>query len=244
MKTSFALLAGFSALAPLTGVKIGSVANAETAGAFSPPSGPPVLSRTVIRGLSDGKQIVVERSFRVQFAASGNGFVLTGAPIGVKVDVRPVLARMGELERQRSEPGPFPLMIDSRGSIHAANITEAPDQSARGAAQQVGSGLLKSAAVSEQTKREPVQALVVMAGDTRGSPWPVDLFNATDAERHQHRTVALADGSQGEDDVLVRIEKWLPCGMPALFERIIATDLSVTRRVSREVWSLAPATGA
>ncbi len=244
MKTSLALLAGFAALAPLTGVQIGSAANAEAATPFSPPSGPLVLSRTVIRELSDGKQIVVERSFRVQFVASGNGFVLTGAPIGVKVDVPPVLAGMGELERQRSEPGPFPLMIDSRGSIHAANITQAPDQRARAAAQHVGGRLLKSAAVSEQTKRESVQALAVMAGDTRGSPWPVDLFNATEAERHQHRTLALSDGSQGEVDVLVRVEKWLPCGMPALFERIITTDLSGTRRVSREVWSITPAAGS
>lgn len=244
MKTSFVLLAGFTALAPLTGVQIGGAANAQTTGAFLPPSGPMVLSRTVIRELSDGKQIVVERSFRVQFVASGNGFMLTGAPIGVKVDVPPVLAGMGELERRRSEPGPFPLMIDSRGSIHSVNITEAPDQRARGAAQQAGSSLLRSAAVPDQTKRESVQALAAMAGETRGSPWPVDLFNATDAERHQHRTVALADGSQGEVDVLVRVEKWLPCGMPALFERIITTDLSGTRRVSREVWSIEPAAGS
>ena len=200
-----------------------------------------VLSRTVIRELSDGKQIVVERSFRVQFVPSGNGFMLTGAPIGVKVDVPPVLAAMGDLERRRSEPGPFPLMIDSRGSIHPLSAAVLPDQHAREAAQQAGSSLLMSAALSDQTKRESLQALAVMASGTRGSPWPVDLFNATDAERHQHRTMTLADGSQGEIDVLLRVEKWLPGGIPALFERIITTELSGTRRVSREVWKLDPA---
>jgi len=50
----------------------------------------------------------------------------------------------------------------------------------------------------------------------------------------------LADGSLGEVDVVLRVEKWLPCGMPALFERVITTDLSGTRHVSRELWSLEP----
>jgi len=231
-------------MAPLTGAQFAAAASAESAAPFSPPSVPLVLSRTVIRELSDGKQIVVKRSFRVQFVASGDGFVLTGAPIGVTVDVPPVLAGMAELERRRSEPGPFPLVIDSRGSIHAANVLETTDKHAREAARQAGSALLQGAAMPEQAKRDSIQALGTMAGDMRGSPWPVDLFNATDAERHQHRTVALADGSQGEVDVLVRVEKRLPCGMPAQFERIITTDLGGTRRVSREVWNLEPATGS
>lgn len=57
------------------------------------------------------------------------------------------------------------------------------------------------------------------------------------------RSVALADGSLGEIEVLLRVGKWLPCGIPALFERIITTKLAGTRRVSREVWSLEPTDG-
>lgn len=243
MKTSLALLAGMTALAPLAVVQFDAPALADTPAGFSPPSAPLMLSRTVIRELSDGKQIVVKRSFRVQFVASGSGYMLTGAPIGVSVDVPPVLERIGELERKRSEPGPFPLSIDGRGLIHAASLSEIPDRQARENARQVGTGLVEAAVMPDQAKRDTIQVLGAMAGETRSAPWPSDLFSAKDAERHQHRSVALADGSQGEFDVVLRVEKWLPCGIPALFERIITTELGGTRMVSREVWSLEPLAG-
>lgn len=237
MKARLAFLAGFSALAPLLGVQVEAAASAEAPTKFSPPSAPLVLSRTVFRELPDGKQIVVKRSFRVQFVASDGGFMVTGSPIAVSVDVPPVLARMGELERRRAEPGPFPMMIDSQGAIHAPG-PGGPDRQTRESARQTANGLILGTDFPDQTKQDAIQALGAMAADSRGSPWPVDLFNAKDAERHQHRTVSLADGSQGEVSVLLRVGKWLPCGLPALFERIITTDLGGTRRVSREVWSL------
>lgn len=199
-----------------------------------------VLSRTVIRELSDGKEIVVKRSFRVQFIASKNGYTVTGIPDGVTVNVPPVLERMADLERQRSEPGPFPLLIDSRGVIHDAGQGGLPDRQARENARRVGSGLLQAAPIADHAKAESIQLLGALASDPRTSPWPADLFSAKDPERRMHRTVALADGSQGEIDVVLRVGKWLPCGIPALFERVITTELGGTRRVSREVWSLAP----
>ena len=244
VKTSLVLLAGMTALAPLAAANLEAQVAAEMPAGFSPPSAPLMLIRTVTRELSDGKQIVVKRSFRVQFVASGGGYVLTGAPIGVSVNVPPVLERLGDLERRRSEPGPFPLSIDGRGLIQAASTVENPDRQAREGARQIGSGLVQATSIPDQTKHDTIQVLGSMAGDPRGSPWPTDLFSAKDAERHQHRSVALADGSQGEVDVVLRVEKWLPCGIPALFERVVITDLSGTRRVSREVWSLEPLSGS
>ena len=203
-----------------------------------------VLSRTVIRELADGKQIVVKRSFRVQFVASAEGFVLTGTPIAVSVDVPPVLARLGELERQRSDTGPFPILIDNRGLMHTAANSGTADAGARKDTKLAAAGLIQGTALPGETKRDAVQLLGAMAADPHTSPWPIDLFVAHDAERRQHRSVALADGSLGEIEVLLRVGKWLPCGMPALFERVITTDLAGTRRVSREVWSLEAIAGA
>lgn len=205
---------------------------------------PMVLSRTVIRELADGKQIVVKRSFRVQFVAAAGGFVLTGTPIAVSVDVPPVLARLGELERQRSDSGPFPILIDRQGLIHTAAASPAGEPGKRQDAKQAAAGLIQGTALPAETKRDAVQLLGSMAADPRTSPWPIDLFVAHDAERRQHRSMALADGSLGEIEVLLRVSKWLPCGMPALFERVITTDLAGTRRVSREVWSLEAIAGA
>ena len=239
MKSSLVFLAGMTALAPLALASMETQALAQSRAGFAPPSAPMVLSRTVIRELSDGKQIVVKRSFIVQFVVSGNGYMLTGAPLGVTVDVPPVLEGLAELERKRNEPGPFPLKVDSRGVIDVESDGSS-DQQARENARRMGSSMLQAAALPEQTKRETIEILGNMARDPRSSPWPVDLFSAKDAERHMHRSVTLADGSLGEVDVVLRVEKWLPCGMPALFERVITTDLSGTRHVSREVWSLEP----
>lgn len=202
-----------------------------------------VLSRTVIRELADGKQIVVTRSFRVQFVASADGFVLTGTPIAVNVEVPPLLAQLGELERRRSDLGPFPILIDRHGLIHTAANGAAADAGVRQNAQQAATGLIQGGALPAETKRDAVQLLGAMAADPRTSPWPTDLFVAHDSERRQHRSVALADGSLGEIEVLLRVGKWLPCGMPAVFERVITTQLAGTRRVSREVWSFEQISG-
>ncbi|MFM5895584.1 MAG: hypothetical protein ACKOQM_14295 [Novosphingobium sp.] len=231
-----------TALAPLAGARLETPALAHSPAGFAPPSAPMVLSRTVIRDLSDGKQIIVKRSFKVQFVASGNGYTLTGAPLGVTVDVPPVLKGLADLERQRSEPGPFPLVVDSRGLIKAESVGST-DRQTHESASRMGSNMLQAAPIADQTKQETIQLLINMASDPRSSPWPVDLFSAKDAERHLHRSVTLADGSAGEVDVVLRVEKWLPCGMPALFERVITTDLSGSHRVSREVWSLEPLAG-
>ena len=89
--------------------------------------------------------------------------------------------------------------------------------------------------------RQDEALLAQLASDPRTSPWPTDLFTASNGERHQHRTVALPDGSQGEVDVLLKVAVMLPCGMPASFERVVTTQLAGTRRVSRELWTLEPA---
>ena len=82
MQSSLVFLAGMTALAPLVVASMETQALAQSWAGFALPSAPMVLSRTVIRELPDGKQIVVKRSFRVQFVASGNGYLLTGAPLG------------------------------------------------------------------------------------------------------------------------------------------------------------------
>ena len=197
-----------------------------------------VLSRTVIRELSGGQQVLVQRRFRVQFVPAGDGFMLTGVPLDVSVEVPPMLARLGELERQRGDMGPFPIMVDAQGLIHptAARVDAAAQ--ARKDGQQAAQGLIDTAAMPAMRKREGEQLLSELAIDPRTSPWPTDLFVASNGERRQHRSVVLPGGEQGEIEVLLKVDKLLPCGMPATFERVITTQLAGTRRVSRELWKL------
>lgn len=238
------LLAGIAALGPALGPQAMFSAAAQAPSAqFSPPNEPMILSRTVIRELSGGQQILVKRSFRVQFVASAAGFTLTGTPLAVSVEVPPVLARLGELERQRSDAGPFPMLLDGQGVIHPAAAGPNADAAAQEGGRRAALQLIDQTAMPAQRKQEGTQLLGQLTTDPRSSPWPTDLFTAHQGERRQHRSVALPDGSQGEVEVLLRVDKWLPCGLPASFERVITTELGGTRRVSREVWSLGPLPG-
>ena len=197
-----------------------------------------VLSRTVIRELSGGEQILVKRRFRVQFLPDGEGFVLTGTPIDVSVEVPPILARLGDLERQRSELGPFPILLDGQGLIHLAIAPTDVGLLTRKVGQEAANAMIGAAPMPAMRKREGVQLVGQLATDPRTSPWPADLFAAKNGERRLHRTVALSDGSQGEVDVLLKVAALLPCGIPASFERVITTQLAGTRRVSHELWTL------
>lgn len=245
MKVSALLLAGVAALGPTLGSHWFFEAAAQAPHVrFSPPMAPMVLSRTVIRELSGGQQVLVKRRFRVQFVASADGFVLTGTPIDVSVEVPPILARLGELERQRSDSGPFPIAIDGQGMIHPVVEPGNADAIARNSSQRAAQGMIDSATMPAGRKREGGQLLAQLAADPRTSLWPTDLFVASDGERRLHRSVALPDGSEGEIEILLRVGKLLPGGVPTVFERVITTQLAGTRRVSREVWSLEPINGS
>ena len=173
MRASVLLLAGVAALAPVLGAQWVDQASAQAPRAqFAPPTTPMVLSRTVIRELSGGLQIVVKRSFRVQFVQSAGGFMLTGTPLDVSVEVPPALAKLGELERRRSEAGPFPILLDSRGMIQIiADHTDAERVARRGGLQ-AAQGMIEAAPMAGDRKREGLQLLGQLATDPRTSPWP------------------------------------------------------------------------
>src|SRR3546814_3766672 len=61
------------------------------------PLGTLVLTRTIVRDLADGKQIVVERAWQVSFAHQLPGILVTGRQISAAVDAPPALA---ELDRK------------------------------------------------------------------------------------------------------------------------------------------------
>ena len=57
---------------------------------------------------------------------------------------------------------------------------------------------------------------------------------------HQHDVrflVTLSDGRVGKVYVVLKVDTLLPCGLPQHFERIVTTELSGVRMVSREVFA-------
>lgn len=239
MKLRSIMLAGAAALLPVFSTSwVNTPAAASAQAHFTPPSEQLVLSRTVTRSLSGGKQIVVTRRFIIQFVPDGQGYVLNGSQLDVSVQVPPMLSGLAEIERQRIDTGLFPAWVDASGAIvQKPAATRTPD-SAVTAMSSAAQTLLSQSRLTADRKQESMLYLGQLTAQSAGSPWPADLFYAIPGERRQHRVVALPSGAHGEVDIVVRVAALMPCGLPTAFEREITTVLEGTSQVSRELWTL------
>lgn len=234
------LLAGVAALLPV----IGSSALADVAmqaqARFAPPSIPLVLTRTLYRELSDGKQVVVTRRYAIRFSPDGDGFRVDGTLIDATVEAPPFLARLAELERQRPDTGVFPALLDESGMIRSSTVTPLDSQTRKQAMTSARTVIAEAPAPSE-ARRETGALLGQVANGAGGSGWPVFLFNPGLAERVERRQMALPDGGRGEVEVRIRVQGLQPGGLPQRLERVVVTRLAGTERTSREVWTITPA---
>lgn len=242
MKLSGLLLAGAAALLPIASADWPDVAQAaEAQDQFVPPRGDIVLSRTIVRRLVDGKEIRVTRRYRVHFERSDDGYRLDGVLIDVAIEAPPSLASILEAERKRSDSGLFPVRLDRTGAIQPDSAGPPADGLARQQAMAAATAMAGSANLEASGHQQLLDLVAKLADSTPNSPWPADLFRARPGERRQQRQVVLADGSHGEVEVVMRVGALLDCGLPGSVERIITTRLGGTERVSRELWSIAPA---
>lgn len=240
MKRAAALCFGVAllALAPIDSAAVG--ARPVTASdRFVAPPGDMVMARTLIRELSDGKQILVKRSYRIRFARTAQGYRVDGDLIGVEVDAPPVLASLIDLEKRRVDTGLFPLQLDTRGMLARQN-TEKVDMSYRAELQSRANAIL---ARNAGGKPDPASTAAVARIATRSpnSPWPQDLFHPVPGERQIERTVTLSDGRSGKVLIVVKVGELLPCGIPLRFERVVTTLLGGSSMVSHEVYTFAMA---
>ncbi len=229
------LLAGIAALTPA------ALASAPTAdsgtGQFQPPEGPVMISRTVVRSLFDGKEVRATRRYLVQFRREDDGWRIEGESRDVTIDVPPSLTQFAGLERNRAEPNFFPIMLDSDGRLKVRSVPPVGD-TARARALALGEMMIAGAIAAPDARNQAYSMLtqVVMAGNG-GTAWPADLFNPVRAESIETRDIALPDGSRGWINVTMRSEGTTTTGLPQRFERTVTTELSGTKRTSRETWT-------
>lgn len=239
MRLRSIMLAGAAALLPvLSASGVSAPASATVQAQFAPPSEQLVLTRTVTRNLSGGKQIIVTRRFVIQFVADGQGYVLNGSQLDVAVQVPPMLSGMAEIERKRTENGLFPAWVDATGLIAQKPSAAQTSDHAVTAMSSAAQSLLLQSGLAADRKQEGSFYLGQLTTQPAGSPWPADLFHADPGERHQHRVITLPGGAQGEVDIVVRVAALMPCGLPTAVEREITTVLEGTSQVSRELWTL------
>lgn len=227
------LLAGVAAMLPLSA---GSRAEApQAAGRFTPPSGPMKLTRTVWRGLFDGKAIKVERSYAITITPDGDGYRVDGTPIETLVDAPPQVAMVAELERKRSEIGLFPFHLDREGRI----ITQPTALPGDASLSRAGSKLVAGANIPAGQRQETQAMLDQVIGATRsGAAWPTDLFNPASASRQDQREIALPGGTKGAVKVSIVADLGSPGQLPRSFERTVTTMLGDTESVTREEWTM------
>lgn len=238
MSARACLLAGaailLTALAP---VELAQADASRPQARFAPPIEQLILSRTVIRELSDGKQIKVTRRYAVQFAPVESGFLLDGKLVDVSVDVPPLLGGLAEIERKREETGMFPVRIDSSGTIIGGQDDGQVDRRLRDEMTARATVVLAETGMPKENLQLGTRFVAQTMQAPPRSSWPVDLLRIQPGEHRQSRVVALASGGEGRIEVVTRVDSLLPCGLPRTIERTVITVLAGTRRVSREIWA-------
>lgn len=238
MSARASLLAGaailLSALAPL---ELAGADASQPQAQFAPPFEQLILSRTVIRELSDGKEIKVTRRYAVRFAQDESGFRLDGKLVDVSVDAPPLLGSLAEIERRRDDSGMFPVRIDSNGTILAGQGGSPIEPGARDEMAARATSVLAGTGMPKDNLQLGTRFISQTLQAPPRSPWPVDLLRTPPGEHRQSRTVALAGGAEGRIEVVTRVDALLPCGLPRSIERTVVTLLAGTKRVSREIWT-------
>ncbi|QEA15720.1 hypothetical protein [Novosphingobium ginsenosidimutans] len=235
MRARTILLAGIAAVAPAPAAQAAPASQATVA--FKPPAGPVMISRTVVRSLIDGKEVRATRCYLVWFRPEGSGWRLEGELRDVKVDVPPSLERFAELERNRMEPGFFPIRLDAAGRLVPRSDPLVGDGS-RAKAVALGEMMIAGARMSPSARGQASTMLtqVVMAG-TGGTAWPVDLFSPARADSVETRGITMPDGTRGLISVTIRAEGLIPGGLPQRVARTVLTDLGGSTRTTREIWT-------
>lgn len=240
MNRAAILLAGVSALIPLAALgAAGKGAAAAGVARFVAPAGTTLLTRSVLRSLPDGKEIVASRTYALRFVPDGSGYRVEGTQVDCTVDAPPSLRGLAEIENKRVDVGLFPLWLDGSGRIVASKDSGDPErqrEAALAVASRFGGASLAPGEKAQATGF--VRQLVERGGGL--AAWPADLFVAAHGERSEARRLALPDGAEGTVTVATKAGGALASG-PATLERTVTTELGNHRSVVRETWSLRPA---
>ncbi len=214
-----------------------SVASAQARVAF--PVRPMRLSRRLERSLRDGANIVVRRSWQIDFAAQGQGIGITGVQLEAQVDAPASLAPLAEIEQSRSTADMWPMLLSGEGRILAAGIeTREEDMAAalREAERIIAQRPLP--ATERETQRQYLAELG-RAGSSILDTMPADLFFPAGEPFRSRRIVDLPSGLTGQFEVTYEAhcaptQNWLERA-----ERHVVTQVGQSQQTANEIWEMA-----
>lgn len=212
--------------------------------AFAPPEGVPMLlSRTVRRELSDGKTIVATRRYRVTFHRTAEGWTIDGTLVASEVNAPEKLAALAAIERQRPDPGLFPILLDPMGLIRPQDPSTGPDNAVPPAAIEEGVRLITArfpSAADAPTRDLAIQQLRALASQKTMIRWPTTLFLPIAGTTREERRLTVGEGIDGA--IVTELEH-IPAeahATMARLERRIETRIADSSRIAREEWTLNP----
>lgn len=205
---------------------------------YHPPHQAQLLTRTLTRDLSDGKQIVTTRGYLVHIVPSGKSWRVEGNQVSVDVSAPPPLAAMAAMERARVDHETLPIVLDHDGHIVPGPEREAPTSAQTSKAVDALQAQARMTPAQRATANAVAHAMMAPGGHVI-TQWPEDVFNPTPGRREELLHPALPDGTQGEVVVAITGE----CGRdaPLHLTRDVVTRIGGTSRHVREDWTLGPA---
>ena len=204
------------------------------------PEGDFVLERVLVRGLSDGKRIVVTRRWSIAFAPSeAGGLRVTGEQSFAKVDAPPPLQALAAIEAGREEAGFLPLQLDMTGEIVSPAEGEAPPALPEDV---VSAALAYARARSAGAEVSATARQFVTDLSQRGHEWltklPRDLFFPEPRDRSASRDIALPDGTQGHVILRERALAASEWGLLREFAREAETSTAAYSQKGSDRWTL------
>ncbi|MEM7689491.1 MAG: hypothetical protein AAF291_10760 [Pseudomonadota bacterium] len=202
------------------------------------PSGAFSLTRRLLRGLRDGKAIIVERSWHVAFAQQSRGIAISGEQTSVSVEAPERLAPIAKIEQDRSTKAMFPILLAPDGTIMAAgeNTSQTSFVASIASAQRLleTSGFTKSGAAEQAVYMAQLQK----AGSSLLDQLPADLFFPSTAPLREARIVALPNGGSGEFELNWEASVQDGTALLNAARREVITRIGSSERRSSEDWSL------
>lgn len=216
---------------------------------FEPPAAPMRLSRTLVRDLPGGAEIMVRRRWMVEFRPSADGFTLSGQQTSVEVETPPTLGFLAQLEEKRIEAGLFPMALSPGGMIVTGDQapdsempdSEMPDSEMFDRAILAAARHIDHAGLPADDARQAIEALSALQKSAANltSKVPRDLFRPLRPHWQVDRNIDLPNGRSGGIAVIFDARMDAAGQLMEQYERRVVSSIGSSSRTSSELWELA-----
>lgn len=207
------------------------------------PQGRMLFSRRLERSMRGGAQLVIARSWEVDFSHSGNGIAIHGLQVSAEVEAPAALSDLAQIEENRSTNDMWPILCSQSGRILATgrgvedeDVTAAVEEAAR---------IISERPIPADERRSQMQYIAQMQASVASllEQLPNDLFFPSFGPTRTVREIALPTGDTGQFEVSYEARPSSQGAWLESAERNVITRIADSERRAREIWSMRPIAG-